>query len=128
METLHALKIEYETYLRHQSGLSERTIYHCWRFADRFIAFRFKGKPFDLTKVKAADIARFMEQLMARKTPFRDKTPPTHLRNFFRFLFYSGRTGVNLAPSVPRIAKRRGLALPLYLPPDKVEGLLVAVK
>ena len=30
------LKLEYEDYLRNQRGLSERTIYHCWRFADRF--------------------------------------------------------------------------------------------
>jgi hypothetical protein len=36
--------LEYEEYLRNQRGLSERSIYHCWRFADRFLAFRFKGK------------------------------------------------------------------------------------
>jgi hypothetical protein len=26
---------------------------------------------------------RFMQHLVARGKPFRDKTPPTHLRNFF---------------------------------------------
>jgi site-specific recombinase XerD len=128
MEDLRALKAEYETYLRNQRGLSERTIYHCWRFADRFVTFRFKRKPCNLLKVKASDIADFMEHITTRKVPFRDKTPPTHLRNFFRFLFYSGRTATNLAPSVPRIAQRQGLALPRYLLPDQVEKLLAAIR
>lgn len=128
MESLESLKTAYTEYLRHQRGLSERTIYHCWRFADRFITFRFRDKPHDFSKIKATDIARFMEHIAARKLPFRDKTPPTHLRNFFRFLFYSGRTAVNLAPSVPRVAHKAGLALPRYLPPDQVEKLLAAVK
>jgi len=128
MENLQALKTEYEDHLRGQRGLSERTIYHCWRFADRFITFRFKGRPCDLSKVAAVDIAKFMLHLTSRKTPFRDKTPPTHLRNFFQFLFKSGRTDVNLAPSVPRMAHRCGSALPRYLMPDQVEALLAAAK
>lgn len=128
MENLHNLKTEYEDYLRHQRGLSDRTIYHCWRFADRFIAFRFKGKPHDFSKIKATDIAAFMEHITTRKVPFRDKTPPTHLRNFFRFLFYSGKTATNLAPSVLRVAQRQGSTLPRYLPPDQVEKLLATVK
>jgi hypothetical protein len=36
-----ALRGDYEDYLRRQRGLSERTIGHCWRFADRFLDFRF---------------------------------------------------------------------------------------
>ena len=32
---LARLRQEYEEYLRVQRGLSERSIYHCWRFADR---------------------------------------------------------------------------------------------
>ena len=48
MEALKVLKAEYENYLRNQRGLSERTIYHCWRFADRFVTFRFKRKPRNL--------------------------------------------------------------------------------
>jgi hypothetical protein len=32
-----ALRRDYEHYLRRQRGLSERTIGHCWRFADRFL-------------------------------------------------------------------------------------------
>jgi integrase/recombinase XerD len=126
--TLVTLKSEYENYLRHQRGLSDRTIYHCWRFAERFITFRFKGKKLDFGKVKPTDIVDYMLHLTTRKKPFRDKTPPTHLRNFFRFLFYSGRTEVNLAPSVPRVAQRHSSNLPRYLSLDQVERLLAALK
>jgi hypothetical protein len=76
------LKLEYEDYLRNQHGLSERTIYHCWRFADRFMQFRFGGKTRDLSRITPMDIVGFMQHLMSRGKPFRDKTPPTHLRNF----------------------------------------------
>jgi site-specific recombinase XerD len=127
MEDPHKLRVEYEDYLRVQRNLSERSIYHCWRFADRFLDFRFKNRRLDLPKITAADIAQFMQHLVSRKRPFRDKTPPTHLRNFFQFLFRSGRTNANLAPSVLRIAHRHGSALPRYLMPEQVESVIAAV-
>ena len=122
------LKLEYEDYLRVQRGLAERSIYHCWRFADRFLTFRFKGGAHDFGKLTPADIAAYLQHLTSRRTPFRDKTPPTHLRNFFQFLFKSGRTKVNLAPSVPRVAQRHRSTLPRYLAPEQVERLIAAVR
>jgi integrase/recombinase XerD len=122
------LKQEYEDYLRNQRGLSERTIYHCWRFADRFLRFRFNGIGDDLAAITPRDIAAFMLQLTSGAQPFRDKTPPTHLRNFFRFLFKSGKTNVNLTPSVPRMAQKYASALPRHLSPEQVETLIAAVK
>jgi integrase/recombinase XerD len=128
MENLQTLKLEYEDYLRNQRGLSEKSVYDCWRFADRFLNFRFKGRRPDLAKITPADIARFMQHLISRGKPFRDKTPPTHLRNFFQFLFRSGRTNVNLAPSVPRIAHRYASRLPRHLTSEQVEVVIAAVK
>jgi site-specific recombinase XerD len=120
--------LEYEDYLRTQRGLSEKSVYDCWRFADRFLEFRFNGKRRDLSKIAPVDIARFMQHLISRGKPFRDKTPPTHLRNFFQFLFKSGRTNANLAPSVPRIAQRYASRLPRHLTPEQVETVVAAVK
>jgi hypothetical protein len=128
MENLQTLKLEYEDCLRNQRGLSEKSIYDCWRFADRFLHFRFKGRRPDLSKITPADIARFMQHLVSRGKPFRDKTPPTHLRNFFRFLFKSGKTNVNLTPSVPRIAQKYASTLPRHLLPEQVETLIAATK
>jgi integrase/recombinase XerD len=121
---LARLRQEYEEYLRVQRGLSERSIYHCWRFADRFIAFQFKGKVFDWVKITAPDLARFMQSLTSR----RDKTPPTHLRNFFQFLFKSGKIKTNLALSIPRVAPKYASNLPKYLTAEEVERVIAATK
>lgn len=123
------LKRDYEDYLRRQRGLSERTIFHCWRFADRFLDFRFGEAAEDLWAITPNDIARFMQHLTTRlKTPFRDRTPPTHLRNFFRYLFKAGKTRTNLALSVPNIKASYGKRLPRYLTGGQVEALLQAVR
>jgi integrase/recombinase XerD len=122
------LKQEYEDYLRIQRGLSERSIYNCWSFAERFLEFRFKGKDGDLAKITPSDIVRFMQHLISRGRPFRDNTPPTHLRNFFQFLFKSGKTDRNLAPTVPRIARQPASTLPRHLSPEQVEAVVAAAK
>lgn len=122
------LRRDYETYLRGQRGLSERTIFHCWRYADRFLEFRFGKKTGDLTQITAADIIAFLLHLKATKPHFRDKTPATHLRNFFRYLFKAGKTAKNLALGIPRVAQRYGARLPRHLTPEQVETLIGAVR
>ena len=123
------LKSDYEDYLRRQRGLSERTIFHCWRFADRFLDFRFGEGAEDLSAITPDDIARFMQHLTTRRrAPFRDKTPPTHLRNFFRYLFKAGKTPTNLASGMLSIRRTYGARLPRYLAAGQVEALLEAVR
>ena len=39
---LAPLQRNFEEYLRRQRGLSERTIFHNWRLASRFLKFRFR--------------------------------------------------------------------------------------
>jgi integrase/recombinase XerD len=122
------LRRGYEDYLRRQRGLSEETIYHCWRFADRFLDFRFRDDGDDMASITSADVADFLLHITGRKAPFKDKTPPTHLRNFFRYLFKNGATATNLALCVPSVAQRYGQRLPRYLQADQVEALLAAVR
>ena len=109
-------------YLRRQRGLSERTIGHCWRFADRFLDFRFGDAEIDLGAITPGDIVAFLQRLTTRKAPFRDKTPPIHLRNFFRCLFKCGLTLTNLALCVPSVAQRYDARLPRHLSPEQVEA------
>ena len=104
---LERLRAEYETYLREQRGLTKATIYHCVRFLERFMTFRFGTNLGDLNDITPADIVAFLREVMGRKTPYRDKTPPTHLRSLFRFLFWSGKTKRDLASSLPRVASGR---------------------
>jgi integrase/recombinase XerD len=122
------LRQGYEDYLHRQRGLSRRTIFHSWRFADRFLDYRFRGADIDLAAISAGDVIAFLQMLTSRKAPFRDKTPATHLRNFFRYLFKCGLTSSNLALCIPSVAKRYDARLPRHIAPDQVEALLAAVR
>jgi site-specific recombinase XerD len=122
------LRRDYGDYLRRQRGLSERSIYHSWRLADRFLDHRFCDQEDDLQRITPGDVVAFLQYLTSRKPPFKDKTPAPHLRNFFRYLFKCGLTSVNLALSVPSVAQRYDARLPRYLSPDQVESLLAAAR
>lgn len=122
------LRRNYEAYLRRQRGLSERTIFHSWRLADRFLTFRFgEGDP-DLSAVTAVDIATFLQHAMSRRPPLRDQTLSSHLRNFFRYLFKAGKTATNLATGILSVAQRHGARLPRHLAPEQVEMLLNPIR
>jgi site-specific recombinase XerD len=124
---LEGLATEYEAYLREQRGLTEATIYHCVRFLHRFMTFRFGERLGNLNDITPDDIVKFLSEVMSRKSPFRDKTPPTHLRNLFRFLFWSGKTKRDLACSLPRVAAPRTPHLSRSLQPEEIGRLLDAV-
>lgn len=118
----------FETYLLRQRGLSPRTIYHVLRFADRFLDHCFGANMLDLPALNVRDVVAFMEHLLSRKRPFRDKTPATHLRSFFQYLFAQGLTTTNLSLCVPRVHKPWGARLPRYLSPDEVEVVVASVR
>src|ERR1035437_4383064 len=122
------LKQEYETYLRRQRGLSERTIFHSWRIADRFLEFRFGGEAGDLSRITSADIVGFLQRVTTRTPPLRDKTLSSHLRNFFRYLFKASKTTANLALGIPSVAQRYGARLPRHLTTEQVDVLVSAVR
>jgi integrase/recombinase XerD len=122
------LRADYEEYLVRQRGLSQRTIFHAWRFADRFLDHRFGDGEVELVRLRPGDAVAFLQHLLGRKAPYRDKTPATHLRNFFQYLFSCGATETNLALSVPTVAQRWGARLPRYLAPEQVEALLASVR
>lgn len=122
---LDRLKAEYESYLRDQRGLTDATIYHCVRFLDRFMTFRFGEKLGDFDKITPHDVVAFIRKLRGGTAP-RDKTAPSHLRNLFRFLFWSGKTKRDLAASIPRARQPARSTLPRYLKAEEVEKLLDA--
>ena len=119
---------EYDAYLRNQRGLSESTIYHCMRFLERFMDFRFGKTLGELNTIKSEDIVTFFNQLRTKTRPYRGKSVPSHLRNLFKFLFWSGKTRLNLANSIPRVAQPQPTNIPRYLKPEDVQLLLEAVR
>ena len=122
------LRRDYECYLHQHRGLTERTIFHSWRFADRFLEFCFGNEVWDLSQITSADIVGFLQHLTKRTPPLRDKTPSSHLRNFFRYLFKAGKTTSNLSLGIPSVAQRYGKRLPRHLTNDQVNILLGAVQ
>ena len=123
----HELLGNLEIYLLRQRGLSPRSVKHVLGFATRFLAHRFGDGDLDLGALVSRDVVAFMEHVIARKTPYRDKTLSTHLRCFFQYLFAQGLTTSNLALCVPRVHKPWGSRLPRYLSPDEVEAVLASV-
>jgi len=119
---------EYEHYLRHERGLSDATIYHCMRFFVRFMAFRFGEDLGDLEAITPDDIVDYLLSFRQGPVASRDKTPPSHLRNLFKFLFWSGKTKRNLADSVPRVAQPKSTSLPRHLSPEEVQQLIDSVR
>lgn len=117
-----------ESYLIKQRGLSPRSIPHVLGFANRFLDHRFGSGLIDLAGLRAADITGFMQHVVMRRTPYRDKTMPTHLRTFFQYVYSRGATATNLALSIPRAAQRWNARLPRHLPPDGVEAVLASVR
>ena len=124
LELLHQ---EYEAYLRNQRGLSDSTIYDCHRFMDRFMVFRFGEVIGNLNDISPDDVVAFLCKIRSGDKPYRDKTPPSHLRAMFRFLFWSGKTTCDLVNAVPRIAQPPQSHLPRYLSPEIVEKLIASV-
>jgi site-specific recombinase XerD len=124
---LDRLRLEYVAYLRDQRGLTEATTYHCVSFLNRFMASRFGDTLGNLNDITPHDIVDFLGKLRSNGKAPRDKTPPSHLRNLFRFLFWSGKTKHDLAASIPRVAQPPRSTLPRYLKPEEVEKLLDAI-
>lgn len=119
-----ALRVDYEGYLVRQRGIGPSTIYHAWRFADRFLDHRFGNGETDLAAISQTDVVTFLQHLLGRKAPYRDKSAASHLRAFLQYLFQRGVTKTNLALGVPTVARRWDARLPRFLLPEQVEALL----
>ncbi len=122
------LKTEYRIYLSRQRGLSESTIYHYCTYADRFLDFRFGEKPDDLSKITGTDLSDFLQYVTGRCQPYRDRSVPSGMRSFFRFLFQNEKIEKNLAVGIPSTARQGARRIPHHLNPDQVEEFLEAAR
>jgi len=122
------IKAEYQVYLSRQRGLTDETVYHYGKYADRFLDFKFGEKPEDLSKITGIDIAEFLQSVTGRIKPYRNKTVASGTRSFFRFLFQSEKIKANLALGIPSVAQKYARRIPYHLTPDQVEELLEALR
>jgi integrase/recombinase XerD len=124
---LARLRDEFQACLRKQRGLAESRIYHCTRYMERFLAFRFGDKLGALNAITPDDIVDFLCRLKAGAHPLCQKALPSDLRSLFRFLFWSGQTKRDLAVSLPRVAIAAN-HLPRCLRPDEIRRLIESVR
>lgn len=122
------LRREFEEYLRNQRGLSKRTVKQSWWLIAHFLKFCFGEEKHDVSQITAADILKFLQQKVSRPGPLRDRTSPSHLKNFLLFLFKTNRTAKNLALSVPTVAHNFGTRLPRHLTTEQVDAVLAALR
>lgn len=119
---------DYESYLREQRGLAETTIYVCVRYAEQFLTYKFGTHLGDPKRLKAEDITEYVLHRRMSAKVTKDKSIATHLRAFFRFLYWAGHTDRNLAEHVPSVRQNKPTRIPRYLPPDEVNRLIDAAR
>ncbi|MDE0003539.1 MAG: tyrosine-type recombinase/integrase [Rhodospirillaceae bacterium] len=125
--SLEYLTAAYCDWMRQQQGLGEGTIELRKAAFRRFMTFRFGAAPGDLDDITVDDIRGFLDRPSMRKWHGPGVvTRASNLRNFLRFLYATGRTRLNLALFVPRVAKRAS-RLSRHLSPGEVRQLVDAV-
>ncbi len=124
MSPLACQRREYRRYLKQVRGLADSTIYVCLRVYDRFLAFRFGEEFGDARDIVPDDITAFMATVRAAGS--RNRDVPSHLRNLFRFLLWSGRTERDLSKAVPSV-KGVPRKIPRHLTPAEVNRVVAAV-
>ncbi len=124
--TLEHLCAAYGDWMRHQQGLGESTIKVRKACLRRFMTFRFGPVPGNLNDITAHDIRGFLDLPVARRGRSGGSWRAIPLRSLFRFLFATGRTRLNLALCVPRVAGPVS-RLSRHMPSDEVRQLVDAV-
>lgn len=117
-----------ERFLLGQRGLSPSSIYHIRRYAVRFLNHRFSDTMPDPSAIRQHDIVAFLEHIQKGKSLSMARTPASHLRCFFQYLFARGLTASNLSSAVPKLHRTYNTRLPRYLPPTEIETILEWVR
>lgn len=124
--SLEHLSAAYGDWMRQQQGLGQSTIKERQAFLRRFIAFRFGAVPGDLNDITPGDIRGFLDLPVARRGRSGGGWRAIRLRSLFRFLFATGRTRMNLAFCVPRVAAPPS-RVSRHVPSGEVRQLVDAV-
>jgi integrase/recombinase XerD len=113
-----------EVFLLRQRGLSPSSVYDAKRYAIRFLDHRFGNEVPDPAIIAPKDITAFIEYIQDGKSLSLARTPASHLRCFFQYLFARGMTPTNLSLCVPKLHRASQARLPRHLSPQDVEAIL----
>ena len=121
---MEIIEEEFKAYLKQERGLAERTIEHYAEAAHMFLAALLRqGRP-DPRQWTAADVLMFIREHARIHRPRYMQALGTGLRAFFRYLRFRGKTELDLASSIPRIARWRLATLPKALSAEQLRRVL----
>ena len=118
---------EYEQYLRETRALADATVINYMPFIRDFLKGRFGNGRVTLSRLRACDVAGFVQ----RKAPClhlkRAKLMTTALRSFLQYARFKGEVTLDLAAAVPVVANWSMQAIPRAIAPDQVHQLLASI-
>jgi integrase/recombinase XerD len=119
--------LEYEKYLRDIRALAGATIIHYVPFVREFLKHRFGDGKVTLSKLRAADVVRFVQVQAPRLHLKQAKLMTTALRSFLRYVRYRGDITLDLAAAVPVVANWSMPSIPRGISADQTRKLLASI-
>jgi integrase/recombinase XerD len=118
---------EYEKYLCDIQALARSTIIHYVPFVREFLKHRFGDGKVTLSKLRAADVVRFVQVQAPRLHLKQAKLMTTVLRSFLRYVRYRGDITLDLAAAVPVVANWSMPSIPRGISADQTRKLLASI-
>jgi site-specific recombinase XerD len=117
----------YEQYLRGDRALAKATIVNYVPFIADFLRDRFGARPVRLSRLRAADVVRFVQSRARRLHVKRAKLMTTALRSFFQYVRLRGEVTLDLAAAVPIVASWSMASIPRAIAPEQTRKLLASI-
>jgi len=115
---------EYACYLRQERALSPRTLIYYLDFARGFLGQTFGEGRLEMSALRAADVIKFIQREVARRSRGSARKLTTGLRSFLRFARYRGYITADLAAGVPAVAHWSMPSIPRSIEPKNVRRVL----
>jgi site-specific recombinase XerD len=117
----------YENYLRQDRAVSESTIHNYVPFIADFLKARFGAGPVRLSRLRAAEVVRFVQSRTRRLHVKRAKLMTTALRSFFQYARLRGEVTLDLAAAVPIVANWSMASIPRAIASEQTKKLLTSI-
>jgi site-specific recombinase XerD len=118
----------FEQYLREDRALSRATLINYVPFIRHFLNDCFGKGPMKLSRLRAGDVVRFVQNQAARLHRKRAKLMTSAMRSFFQYARYRGYIRLDLAAAVPAVANWSMTSIPRAIPADQVRQLLASIE
>jgi integrase/recombinase XerD len=115
---------EYTLYLRLERELAPATLPNYLRYVRSLLTERFGNRPVRLSVLRAADVIRFVQRQVVRRSPKTAQSVTTALRSFLQYSRYRGYITIDLAAGVPTVANWSRASIPRSIAPDHLQRVL----